>query len=368
MTCSIEGSVSIGWLHKELGFRADEPYYLDPAVHHERFLAMQDYCAARFPDCEINFFEANLVQTAAWRRDQLMVGPLQPSLIQGAALGARLRMPGDKDPDIEPAPLGDLDREGLRRLAGFEWEKAWPVRLFLDQIDRLKAEHGEARPVVPPFYWDASGRATIHGPVTTAQKLMGERIFLEMMQNEPFALAFLDWITEGTIALCRLFARRAGLPITGVHIGECSACMLGPAQFERFSRPFCQRIIDALGPGRIHSCGRSDRLLESFAGLRNLRCVNTGSRTSVRKIREVFGPALPVEIAPPAQDLASGTPDDARRFVDRTLEENGDGPLLFVYHLDAGCPERNGRALHDRLIDRGLIPRGRRHIPPGGAA
>ncbi len=67
----------------------------------------------------------------------------------------------------------------------------------------LRAEHGDSRPIISPFYWDASGRATIHGPVTAAQRLMGERFFMEMLEDAPF--------------------------------------------FERFSRPRCQMIIDALG-------------------------------------------------------------------------------------------------------------------------
>ena len=62
MSISIEGSVSIGWLNDQCGFVADHDYYFDPMVHHERFVAMQDYCAERFPDYELNFFEANLRQ------------------------------------------------------------------------------------------------------------------------------------------------------------------------------------------------------------------------------------------------------------------------------------------------------------------
>lgn len=364
MSISIEGSVSIAWLNDQCGFVADHDYYFDPMVHHERFVAMQDYCAERFPDYELNYFEANLVQTEHWRRDQIMVGAIQPNMIQGAAMGSEFFISGDKDPDIETTPLKDLDVDGIKRFQDTDWENAHPIKLFLDQIDRLRQEYGDSRPIIPPFYWDASGRATVHGPVTTAQKFMGERVYIEMIENPEFAHAFIDWITDHTILMCRLFAEKANLEITAVHIGECSGCLMGPDHFEEFSVPYSQKMIDALGQGRMHSCGFSDHLLEGMTQLKNMGCVNTGSKTSVKTIRELFGPDMPIETAPDAQDLTFGSPDDMRRFIDQSLEENEGGPLLIVYHFDLGYPLENCLALHERLIELNLIERGRRHVPP----
>ena len=41
-------------------------------------------------------------------------------------------------------------------------------------------EMADAWPV-PPFFWDSSGRAAIHGPLTTAQKLFGESILVDLL-------------------------------------------------------------------------------------------------------------------------------------------------------------------------------------------
>ncbi|MEK7271004.1 MAG: uroporphyrinogen decarboxylase family protein [Planctomycetota bacterium] len=362
---SIEGSASIGWLHEACGFVADERFYFDPEVRNARAVEMEDFLARRYPDFEINFFEANMIQSAFWRRDQILVGAIQPNMILGMAVGAAFLCPGDKDPDIAPAPLADLDAAGLERLRGIEWEKAGPIPRFLGQIDAMRAKH-PGRPVIPTYFWDVSGRASFHGPVTTAQKLLGERAFMLMFDDPDFLKGLLGWIADAYVTLARLFASRAGLAITGMHVGECSGCMLSPSQFDEFSAPYIQRMVDALGPGRIHTCGLSNHLIPCFAKLKNVRCINTGSLTSVRKIREACGPGIRVETAPLAKLLASGTPDDARKFVDQSVEENGpEGALGIVHHLDRGYPEANVLALHERLIERGLVRRGRRH-PAGG--
>jgi uroporphyrinogen-III decarboxylase len=189
---------------------------------------------------------------------------------------------------------------------------------------------------------------------------MGQRIYMEFMDDRELVHEFLDWIADAYITLARLFADRAGMEITSVHIGECSACMVGEQQFRQFTLAPCQKLIDELGRGRIHSCGQSDHLLTVFADLDNMTAVNTGSNTSVAKMRQVFGPGFPLEIAPSAQMLSLSKPDDVRRWVHQTLEENRDGPLMFVYHLDLGYPLENVLAIHDTLIERGHIQPGRR--------
>ena len=354
----VVGSVSFGWLHEQMGVVVDEPYFMDPVVHQQRYQQMYDYVVHRFPDYEIYNHESNLVQVEYWNVDQILVGAIQPNLILGGAVGAEFRFFGDKDPDITLTPLKDI--KDLAPLRDIDWENTYPTNRFLQQIDEVKASAGPDARVIPPFFWDASGRAVIHGPVTTAQKLMGERFYIEFLENPQFAHDYLDWIADAYISLIRLFATRGGLDITSVHIGDCSACMVSPDQFAEFGLPPCQKIIDALGPGRMHSCGLSDHLMEAFSTLRNMSIINTGSNTSVARMREMFGHDYKIEVAPDAQMLCFGSTDDVRAWVQRTLDENEQGPLRFVYHLDLGYPVENLTTIHDVLIEKGYVQPGRR--------
>lgn len=335
---SLLGSVSFGWLREKGCAGYEEAFFMDP----ERRLAQEARAnalvAETFPDQPIYNFEAHLVQAEGRRRPVALVGGLQPNLILGAAVGAKFVFYGDKDPDITQTPLMDI--QNLDPLWKIDWENVWPISLFLDQIGRMRETHGDRYAIVPPFFWDTSGRATFHGIVTTALKLMGERIFVEMAINPSFVREFFEWIAEAYSRMSRVLARAAGLEVTGVHIGDCSACMIGPDQYAEFILPALNKLAGQLGALRLHSCGQSDHLLEVFGELGQLGCLNVGSGTSITRIRERFG-KLRIDLIPEMPMLTYGTPGDVDGWIRRTVEENGAGRLEFQFHLDLGQPEAN---------------------------
>jgi len=335
---SFLGSVSFGWLHERGGFAFDEPYFMDPRVHLERERIIHEFVAKTFPRDPIYNIEAHLVQVEGRQRPVALVGPLQPNLILGASVGARFVFYGDKDPDITPTPLADL--HDVAPLWNIDWAGTWPISQFLDQIHEMREALGETHTIVPPYCWDTTGRATIHGIITTAQKLMGERIFLELTDNPGFVNEFFAWITDAYVKQIHLCAEASGLTITGLHIGDCSLCMVGPDPFIEFVLPHVSRLSHQFGPVRFHSCGFSDPLLEAFAAIENLKTLNVGSNTSVRKIRERFGP-IRIDLLPETKLLTLGTPDDMDAWVRRTIAENGEGELEFQGHLDFAQPDAN---------------------------
>lgn len=345
------GSVSFGWLHTHGGFVFDEAFFMDPRVRLEREAAMQAFVARRYPREPVYSIEAHLVQVEGRSRPVALVGGLQPNLILGACVGAEFVFYGDKDPDITQTPLADI--KSLDALWKIDWANTWPISLFLEQIARARAELGSDVAVIPPFFWDTTGRATTHGIVTTAQKLMGERFFLEMVDNPAFAHEFLSWIVDAYVSLIHLFADAAGIWVSGLHTGDCSVCMIGPDQFAEYVLPHLNAFSERVGPLRLHSCGLSDHLLEVFGQVHNLASFNVGSHTSVARIRERFGP-IRIDLIPDTQLLTFGTPADVDAWVRRSVEENGNGILEFQYHLDFGQPEANCLQIHRTLEAMGM--------------
>ncbi len=354
---SVLGSVSFGWLHDDGGFVVDEPFFMDPLVRREREAAMHAFVARRFPRDPVYNIEAHLVQVEGRRRPVVLVGGIQPNLILGAAVGARFVFYGDKDPDVTQTPLKDIT--SLEPLWKIDWASTWPVSLFLDQIECVRREFARtqggvpAPTIVPPYFWDTTGRATTHGIVTTAQKLMGERVFLEMVDNPAFVHEFLEWIVDAYVKQIHLFAAAAGLPITGLHTGDCSVCMIGPRQFEEFVLPHLDDFARRVGPLRLHSCGHSDHLLDTFQQVGGLASLNVGSNTSVAAIRERFGPTR-IDLIPDTQLLTFGKPADVDAWTRRSVEENGDGRLEFQYHLDAGQPQETCLQINRTLESLGI--------------
>lgn len=351
---TIQTSVSKGWLHDQGGFCFDERYYLDPLHRWEQDRAADRFLASRFPDHALHNMESNLVQADHFHPNQILVGGIQPNLILGACLGAGFVFPVDKDSDITGCPL-----DGVCRAADLPPPASLLnhplIRRLYAQIEDVRRARPDLR-VIPPFFWDSSGRATIHGLITSSLKLYGEDVLLLLHDDPGFVSDLHRWIVDAYLALIRHFSLAGELPVSSVHIGECSGTMLQPQHYEEFIVPGASRLGRELGPVRLHSCGRSDHLLAAMSGIENLRVLDTGSNTSVAAMRDVLGKDFRLDLAPPVEVLLEGTdPAAVLAWLDLTLSENGEGPLHIGFHLEPGYSTENCTAIHDALHAKGLV-------------
>jgi len=289
------------------------------------------------------YSESNLGRIQYWDKDQVLIGGIQPNMILGMLLGADFVPADDRDADISPACLAGTDPADLPAPESLLHHNL--IRLFDDQIAQIRSSSRGRLRAIPPFFWDASGRAAIHGVLTSAQKLYGEGIFLDMVAAPRRCADILQWIADAYIVLCRHFAQAAKLTITDVHIGECSACMVGPVLIRKFVMPGTSAIGRALGPVRLHSCGRSTHLLETFARIEHLHSLDFGGETSLAEARRIFGPDMPVSIAPLPRDMSAESTTPILQWAQRVLEENAGGPLDFVYHVEPDYNVETIRAL-----------------------
>ena len=327
---SLTGSLSKGWMARALDVAFDREYYFDLQKRLEIDRRCNGYARGELADLNIFYAESNLGEYAYFSDDQILVGGIQPNMILGMLIGAEF-IPNDsmdadismtplkgKDPDELPAPESLIEHELIKR--------------FDEQIRKVRSE-GRLTPV-PPFFWDISGRATIHGTLTTAQKFLGESIFIDLMTAPEKVVKVMDWITESFIVLVKHFSEVGELPLTAVHIGECSGCMVNPDMFAQFVVPHASRIAEAIGPLRFHSCGASTHLLECMKTISSLAALDLGGDTSVAKVREVFGEDFPVDIAPMPADFSADSPDPILNWAKHVIAENHGGPLRILYHLE----------------------------------
>ena len=355
---SILTSVSKGWLHQDGGFDFNESYYLDPIYRQVQDRKIDSFLQERFPDYAIYNLESNLVQPVYWQPDYFYVGGIQPNLIVGACLGVDFVYYPDKDMDLASGnPLAGI--QSVDDLPGPDEILAHPLILYFDrQLGKIKQSHPEST-VIPPFFWDTSGRATIHGFITTAQKFYGEDIFLRIYDNPDFVKAFHGWIADVYIALIQHYSELGNISIRSVHIGECSGTMIRKSHYREYIIPHASRLGRELGPVRLHSCGKSDHLLDEIARIDNLSVLDTGSNTSVSGIREHLGD-IQIDIAPPVELLLdNGDKEQIDVWLENLLRENGDGHLTINFHLEPGYSLENCLAIHDGLYERDLIERKR---------
>lgn len=339
---SITGTLSKAWMHRALRVVFDRDYYFDPAKRHATDCLCNEYATEKFRGMSLFYSESNLGRIQYWDKGQVQIGGIQPNMILGMLLGADFLAADDRDADITPACLAGMDPNELPAPETLLHHDL--VRLFDDQIARIRGE-GRLR-AIPPFFWDASGRATLHGVLTSAQKLYGEAIFLDLMTESRKCLRILDWIADAYVVLCRHFAQKADLPITDVHVGECSACMISAALMKQIVVPVTSRIACELGPVRFHSCGSSTHLLETIAGIDRLGSLDLGGETSIRKAREVFGREMLISIAPSPRDMSAESAGPILDWAKGVLEANAGGNLTFVYHLEPAYNLETIRALY----------------------
>ncbi|MCD4770263.1 MAG: hypothetical protein K8R35_08860 [Bacteroidales bacterium] len=355
---TIQASVSKGWLHKNGGFSFNEEYYMDPFFSQNQDKIMHEFIKKRFPDYQIYFMEANLVQAPYVDKNQILVGAFQPNLILATVLGSKIVYYPDKDPDIETVPLRDIstpqDLPDIRDVMNY------PLIKTLDhQIKSIKSAYPELV-VIPPFFWDTSGRATIHGIITTSLKLLGDKVMTLTMLDPGLLHQIHQWITDTYIALIRHYSQICDFPVNSVHVGECSGIMISSDQYLEFIIPYINQLGKELGDIRLHSCGKSDYLLDVISKIEDLKIIDVSSDTSVKMIRSIFGKQFDINLSPPVELLLKGSSKETlHEWLNKSLEENQGGPIQFAYHMEEDYDYENCLSIHDKLEEQKLITKGR---------
>jgi hypothetical protein len=342
---TISGTLSKGWMAKALGAKFDRDYYFDPDRRYVIDCECNEYATAQFPGMRLFYSESNLGQIDYWDNSQIQIGGIQPNMILGMLLGANFVPHDSYDADITPGCLKEKNVDELpvpESLLDHEM-----VKLFNQQIRRVQNDSQKQLRPVPPFFWDTSGRAAIHGVMTTAQKFLGETFFMDMMTEPKQCLKIMGWIAEAFIVLCQHFSQKADLPITSVHVGECSSCMVSPELIKKFVVPVTSKIGEKLAPVRLHSCGPSTNHLQAFSKIANLYSLDLGGETSVEKARRIFGKDMLISIAPLPQDMSAESTEPIVSWAKRIYEENDGGNLEYVYHVEENYNIDTIRALMD---------------------
>ncbi len=354
----IQASVSKGWLHQNGGFIFPDQYYLDPFFRRDQDQKMNRFVREQFPDFAIYNMEDNLVQSGYVKDNQILVGAIQPNMILAAVLGAQFSFFENTDSDVMGKPLEHIS--SADELPVPETILNHPlIKRLGEQMQEISNRSPELR-IIPPFFWDESGRATIHGIITTSLKLTGDNIMTLMMTDPDLAHAVHQWIVDAYVVLIQHFATLGNLPVTSVHVGECAGTMISSELYTDFVVPYISQLGDKLGAIRLHSCGISDHLIEPASHIKNLRIIDTGSGTSIRRIREIMGNDFEINLFPPTNILQQGAAQSgAVSWLDHTLSENLGGPLQIAFHLEGDYDVRNGLIIFEELEKRGLISGGR---------
>jgi plasmid stabilization system protein ParE len=148
----------------------------------------------------------------------------------------------------------------------------------------------------------------LQGPMNVCEMLWGGSLYVDFYDRPDLIKDFLSLITETYIRFMRRWNEVVARPSSlvareqpsmssferrgpsderrpyAVHwsmlhrgrimIRNDAATNFSPAMYEEFVRPYDQRLLDALGGGAVHFCGRGDHLIEKIAALTGLHAIN----------------------------------------------------------------------------------------------
>ncbi len=350
----VQASVSKGWLHKHGGFDFNEQYYTDPYYRMQQDQECHDFIKEKFPDYPLYNMEDNLVQAEHVVPNTIMVGAIQPNMIIAAALGAEFIYADDKDSDVKGFPLKDI--ADVSELLPIEKVLELPfIKELETQYIEAKNKYPDCR-VIPPFFWDVSGRATIHGIITTSMKFIGQEIYIKMMSEPDLVKDIHKWIADVYIAVIKHFSELGGIPVTSIHVGECSGTMIDEFSYQEFVTPFISQLGKEFGAVRLHSCGNADHVSDPICNIENLEIIDTGSNTSLAKIREKMGKDFEINVFPPVDALVEDAdPEIIKNWLAQTLDDNDSGNLKIEYHLESDYSWDNCNYIHQELDRLGIV-------------
>jgi hypothetical protein len=124
----------------------------------------------------------------------------------------------------------------------------------------------------------------LQGPLDVCEVVWGSSIFYALYDEPTLVEDLLELVTDTYSRFLRAWTaivpfRQGGnvhwnLYHTGnIMLRADSAMNLAPEQYDQFSRPYDQRLLDEFGGGAIHYCGRGDHFIGSLSTLRGLHAV-----------------------------------------------------------------------------------------------
>jgi len=271
--------------------------------------------------------------------------------IIASLFGCGIRLTHDAMPWVDA--LGDVDairrivRSGPPDMHGGLWPR---IAECQDYFHVRLAEYPNLRRCVRLSMCD------MQGPFSIAHEVWGNGIWYAAADEPELVDAFMEVVTETYLRFIEQERVAAGaaedftefisaLMPGKVMIREDSAINLSPAMYERFCRPYIQRVLDQW-PGGIHYCGAGHQIFGMVAEYRNLLAMNFGN-ASMQRPELVRSRLVDRGIAvvgwndwPPADAIASAPTGVS---LETSVEALDDGRRLWESFL-AGTEHNRARA------------------------
>jgi hypothetical protein len=318
------------WWLRHYAIPFDEVFYFDPQVRIANDLRMRRILYERFGVGEADPAERPIIGS------RLVAG----GFVVPALLGVEVRFSANQAPWPVPRNLTERDAMALRVP---ELDVAWPMNVFIEQMDELEKKAGQ---VVGDFNTD--------GVLNTALQLRGEQLYTDMLENPALADHLFGVIAETQVRVAEYMRARTGTCSVAVnrsvlHVdpriylhGNCAVQMVSPALFRNRLLPYELRLAEALPPYGVHHCGKNLHLfIHDYIGTGAV-FFDVGWGSDVAKVRAaVPGAFLNLRLSPVRMlyQTSAEVQDDVERLI---VAAGGLGRAgVCCINMDDSTPDAN---------------------------
>lgn len=268
---------------------------------------------------------------------------IQPADIVMGTQGAEWRFPIDSTIESWGNPWAGRSVEEIARINPAEAAHHPVIDAVLRQYHELEKLYGDRADI----FWIKSGIMNIHTPYTTAHKLCGEELLVQMMTEPDDATRILEKVWEIYRAIYARIEQETHARATRIQLGDCSAALLSPSVYRRVVLPMNRKIARRFDRVGYHSCGPSSHLIEAFRELPHLQSIELGPGTDLTVTRRLM-PDLEIRPLVDPKLVLNANPDEIRAMVATMLHQVAGAPsiVLCAWSFDGETPIPNVQAIY----------------------
>lgn len=312
------------WYRQALGIDFGRRWHADPAYRRETVVAMRAELRHRFPG-------AGIGGTDRPDRPLDLLTGLHGACAVASIYGVPVMYAADNWPNCEHQYLSDAEAD---RLAPPDLDRSPMMQDILQQARWIAGQEGRVE-----------GYVNWQGVLNNSQRLRGEAIFVDMMENPARAARIFDCVCQTMIDAARRLHALQGT--TGVSpdfftVSNCVVNMVSPELYRALLLPLDRRLAEAFGCLGVHNCAwKADPYLEHYATLPALGYIDMGLSSDLTRARRLFPGARRAVMVTP-MDLANKTPAAIQSDLDRLAREYAPCDVV-VADIEAGTPDERVR-------------------------
>lgn len=318
-----------GWFRKRLGIDFSKRWHKDPMYRYETMLQMKTYLHEMFPyldNFKLHFNEKGIETSCATISG--VYGTCSISAIYG--------LPVRFDQGGWPVTTEHYTKEQLMKLKPISVADTPFVQELMEQMDRIEE-----------LYGTIDGYLGYQGILNNAFRLMGQEIFVEMMDDEDFAEFLFQHIYETMLEFIKLVQarqNRSGFPVNFLSVSNCVINMISTDLYEEMLLPFDQKLAKEFDVFGVHTCNWDiTRHISAFQKIGPLGYLDMGMMSDMKKVRESFPDTRLAVLYLPTL-IAQKPLEEMRQDFEKICEEAAPVDIALV-DIEADTPDERVQAV-----------------------